>query len=287
VLNATESYDPDGSILWYYWTFEDGTTINTTNPVITHVFPASGWHDVTLTIKDIDNLTATELQVLEVGAYATINVEIDTNPMHFRGELCEFNILIHYLGRPITVDEISAVLYFNGSAFVNLTGNILHVNTGYHQIQYTIPGTADAGAYTLIVEVEYDGMNGVGMSSFHISDNLADMKNTVDSIEQDVITLLTDIGIIKINLTEIHATVESIDGTMATISTDLGELTVDVADLSTSTLGAIDQTNGKVDDVKGTQASILNMLYVTLALAAIAAIMAILTLVLLMKKTRS
>ena len=154
-FNATESYDPDGSIVWYFWEFEDGTTINTTNPVTTHIFHASGIHDATLTIKEIDSLTSTITKTIEIGAYIPIDVEVDTSPMYFRGEICEYNILTTILGRAVNSDVNSAVLYFNGSIYANLTGGITWIDTGLYQIQYTVPGTAEAGTYTLIIDAEY------------------------------------------------------------------------------------------------------------------------------------
>jgi len=267
IFNASESYDPDGSIIWYCWEFEDGTTVNTTHPVATHVFSASGWHDVTLTAKGIDNLTSTMTKTVEVGAPAPIEVRIDAGSLYFRGEICEYNVLITHLGRAVNTKELSAMLYFEGNIYANLTENIETVETGFYRIPYTIQGTAEAGTYTLLVEAKYNEMSGVNIKSFYISDNLAGMKDTVDSIHNDILTVvIPDLGVIKLNLTEIHAVVTSISGTTATISTNVGDLTSDVSDLSDSILSL----EGKVDDAVGTQGTMLTVLYVILILAIIA-----------------
>jgi hypothetical protein len=291
-FNATGSSDPDGSIVWYHWEFEDGTTLNTTGPVGTYNFASSGWHDVTLTIKDIDDLTASITHVVEVGAYTPVEVEIDTSPMYFRGEICEYNILITHLGNLVNADVASATLYFNGSVYADLTGSMAHIGTGYYQIQYTVPGTAEAGVYTLLVEIEYNGMNGIGMKTFYVSDNLEGMKNTIDNIQGDVLTILTDIGVIKLNLTEIKATVTSINGTTATISSSIGSLASDIADLNDSILaldGEIDTANSGIEDantnIENVQGSLSTLLYITLILAAIGAAMATITLVMFLRKS--
>ncbi len=52
LFNATDSYDPDGTIESYQWDFDDGniTTVNT--PIITHAYAAAGVYTTTLTVKD-------------------------------------------------------------------------------------------------------------------------------------------------------------------------------------------------------------------------------------------
>ena len=270
-FDASGCYDPDGSIIWYYWEFEDGTTMNATYPIVTHVFNASGSHTVNLLVKDIDNLTSTITKIVEVGAPAPIEVRIDAGSLYFRGEICEYNILITHLGRAVNVDELSATLYFEGDVPENLTGLVEIVETGFYRIPYTIPGTAEAGTYTLLVEAKYNGMNGMKIKSFDISENLAGMKDTVDSIHNDILTVvIPDLGVIKLNLTEINATITSIDGTTVTISTDVGDLTSDLSDLSDSILSL----DGKIDDATGTQGTILTTLYATLILAIIAVVAA-------------
>lgn len=56
VFNASESRDPDGSIVKYVWDFGDGTTLETENPVVTHVYDAPGTYTVVLTVVDDDGL---------------------------------------------------------------------------------------------------------------------------------------------------------------------------------------------------------------------------------------
>ena len=53
VFNASLSYDPDGEIVGYYWSFSDGYT--TTGMIVEHAFTTSGTFYVTLTVIDNEN----------------------------------------------------------------------------------------------------------------------------------------------------------------------------------------------------------------------------------------
>jgi len=54
-FNATESYDPDGSIVKYSWDFGDGKTA--TGVTVSHAYADNGFYSVTLTVTDNDGAT--------------------------------------------------------------------------------------------------------------------------------------------------------------------------------------------------------------------------------------
>jgi len=54
-FNATDSYDPDGSIVSYFWDFGDGT--DATGAMVTHSYADDGEYMVTLTVTDDDGAT--------------------------------------------------------------------------------------------------------------------------------------------------------------------------------------------------------------------------------------
>jgi parallel beta-helix repeat protein len=56
-FDATSSLDRDGSITSYKWNFGDGNITTTTDPIITHIYTATGTYQVNLTITDNDGLT--------------------------------------------------------------------------------------------------------------------------------------------------------------------------------------------------------------------------------------
>ncbi|MCP3885032.1 MAG: PKD domain-containing protein [Propionibacteriaceae bacterium] len=63
-FNASDSSDGDGSITAYSWDFGDGAT--DTGVTVSHVFAAYGEYNVTLTVTDDDNNTATTTQKVTV-----------------------------------------------------------------------------------------------------------------------------------------------------------------------------------------------------------------------------
>jgi PKD repeat protein len=63
-FDATRSNDPDGEIVSYDWQFGDGSTGSGVTP--SHVFPESGYYDVTLIVEDDDGLTDSVTKTLRV-----------------------------------------------------------------------------------------------------------------------------------------------------------------------------------------------------------------------------
>jgi len=57
IFNASESYDPDGTIISYYWDFGDDT--NATGTVVEHAYDDDGSYTVILTVTDDYGATAT------------------------------------------------------------------------------------------------------------------------------------------------------------------------------------------------------------------------------------
>jgi parallel beta-helix repeat protein len=57
MFNATASDDRDGFITSYKWDFGDGNITTTTDPIITHIYTATGTYQVNLTITDNDGLS--------------------------------------------------------------------------------------------------------------------------------------------------------------------------------------------------------------------------------------
>ncbi|MCW3985053.1 MAG: PKD domain-containing protein, partial [Candidatus Bathyarchaeota archaeon] len=55
-FNASDSYDPDGVIVSYFWDFSDGT--NATGAIVEHTYADDGNYTVTLTVTDDDGATA-------------------------------------------------------------------------------------------------------------------------------------------------------------------------------------------------------------------------------------
>jgi PKD repeat protein len=74
-FNAGGSYDPNGSIVAYAWTFGDGTT--GTGVTASHAYPASGTYTASLRVTDNEGLTNTVTRPVTVTILATHVGDLD------------------------------------------------------------------------------------------------------------------------------------------------------------------------------------------------------------------
>jgi PKD repeat protein len=65
-FNASASYDPDGSIVSYNWSFGDGNIADTPEAMITHSYALVGEYTVNLTVSDDEGATNKTSRVLKV-----------------------------------------------------------------------------------------------------------------------------------------------------------------------------------------------------------------------------
>lgn len=141
VLDASDSYDPDGEIIFYRWNFGDGTSeILSSSP--SHVYSSAGIYTVTLTIVD-DNRTCTT-DTTTVKVYGS---EKNRKP-------------VPNIGGPY-VGETSEQITFDGSQSYDEDGSIANYtwdfgdgNHGYGvapKHSYSLKGT-----YTVILMVTDD-----------------------------------------------------------------------------------------------------------------------------------
>jgi PKD repeat protein len=84
-FNATESNDPDRSIISYIWNFGDNTTGS--GVIATHAYTAEGAYNVTLTVTDTTSLNDTTWQMVNVGisCYYSFSRSV-TWAQHTRGD---------------------------------------------------------------------------------------------------------------------------------------------------------------------------------------------------------
>ena len=60
-FDATSSVSPVGVIVNYFWDFGDGTTLNTSNPIVKHTYTAPGTFTVTLIVTNSAGTSTTQL----------------------------------------------------------------------------------------------------------------------------------------------------------------------------------------------------------------------------------
>ncbi|MFQ5999658.1 MAG: PKD domain-containing protein [Candidatus Bathyarchaeia archaeon] len=120
-FDASDSQDPEGSIVNYTWDFDDGnvTTVNATT--ITHTFSVGGPYDVNLTVTDNDGLNDSVVQVVSVGVPRAAFTFLPPAPN---------------VNETVTFDALTSRPRWNGTAYVPIVnytwdfddGNVTTVN---------------------------------------------------------------------------------------------------------------------------------------------------------------
>jgi len=102
-FNASASYDPDGSIVSYFWDFGDGTNITVTGAFVDHEYADSGVYTVTLTVTDDDGATAS----------TSADKTVSNRPP------------VAYFTENATTVKTGEVIHFDASESYDLDGNIV------------------------------------------------------------------------------------------------------------------------------------------------------------------
>jgi len=153
-FNGSESYDPDGEIVAWHWSFGDGTT--GTGKVVQHTYANDGTYTVTLNVTD------------DFGAYATdtCQITVDTSS-------------------PITTAELNGTMGSNGWFVSNVTVT-LSVNetvSGVNATYYRL----DGGNWSIYEEPFTISDEGVHLLEFYSDDeagNVESVKNVTIKIDK-------------------------------------------------------------------------------------------------------
>ncbi len=95
-FNASQSYDPDGTIVSYFWDFGDGT--NATGATADHAYSSSGTYVVTLKITDDDGAVDSAFSIITVLALNQPPVAAFTESATtvFTNDIIQFNASASY-----------------------------------------------------------------------------------------------------------------------------------------------------------------------------------------------
>jgi hypothetical protein len=78
-FNASDSHDPDGTIISYIWDFGDGNVTTTTNPIVIHVYAIVGNYTVILNVTDSQSLWNTATATVTVKLMGDLNDDCVVN----------------------------------------------------------------------------------------------------------------------------------------------------------------------------------------------------------------
>ncbi len=130
IFNASLSGPDSGEIVSYGWNFGDGVIVNTSDSVTTHTFASSGSFNVTLTIRDKEDLTDSISKIIRVFVrdVAVISVMPSTNRT-YGGRTVAINVTVMNQGE--VAENFTVTLYYNATAgFVIGAQNLTNVLPG-------------------------------------------------------------------------------------------------------------------------------------------------------------
>lgn len=130
-LNASESYDEDGTIELYRWDFDgDGVyDAETTNPVITHVWKDKGEYTVTLQVVDNGSTTNTYSMSISIGGVNYLLVYVDNSISLPKNEEKELKITVKNIA-PYEIKNITLEITKSGNVSVTTNYSKFNLSPG-------------------------------------------------------------------------------------------------------------------------------------------------------------
>jgi PKD repeat protein len=161
IFNGTRSLDPDGAIVSWTWFFGDGYSLyGVPSPIVYHTYSSPGNYTVTLTVRDISGLTASQSLTIHVLPQPQHDVALTfVHPypsVVVSGQKMSLEADISNLGsNPSTVD---VTFYYGGKVAVTQHGLLVPLQsyTFYLYVQWDTTGVP-AGNYTLSATVFLSG----------------------------------------------------------------------------------------------------------------------------------
>jgi len=140
-FNASESYDPDGSIASHFWDFGDGT--NATGVVVDHAYAEDIIYTVTLTVTDDDGATDSAFSTKTILNRSPVASFIESAETVYNGEIITFNASVSY-----DADGYIVSYFWDFGDGTNATGVVVeHAYVDHGNYTVTLIVTDDDGAF--------------------------------------------------------------------------------------------------------------------------------------------
>lgn len=126
-FDASESYDPDGTVVDFAWNFGDGNTTATNYKVISHVYAEHGNYSVTLTAIDNDGYSNTTFHIISVNIHdiAILNVSVSNNEADI-GQVVNITVTVKNEGT--TSESFNFTIFCNSTSIETLLVSNLAAN---------------------------------------------------------------------------------------------------------------------------------------------------------------
>ena len=203
-------------------------------------------------VKASDLIVAAQANFTVVDV-TSLNVQVDTGVLHFRGETVTFYVQTVFKGQAVSAAIINALLYKPDGTNETLTAQTLA--SGFYKVLYELPSSAPSGLYALSVTANYtnDTVESVGVffKSFLVSETLSGWNAVLVSVNGTMGIVRTDLGVMEVNLNQINAALQSIHGDTATLITNIGTIETGLSTLQLN-VTAINGTTASLQTILGT-----------------------------------
>jgi KaiC/GvpD/RAD55 family RecA-like ATPase len=113
-FNASDRYDPDGTIVSYNWDFGDANITAVFNPTINHVYRASGSFKVTLTVFDNDGYSNSFSKNLTVVVHDVAILSVSPSATEVQaGQAVNVTVVVKNKGT--TYETFNVTVYYNNT----------------------------------------------------------------------------------------------------------------------------------------------------------------------------
>ena len=152
VFNGSSSFDSDGTIVSYYWDFDDGTNTTETNATTTHQYTDIGTYTVTLTVTDDDGAVDTNTTTATITSLLEINNVTATPNTQNTDE--NVNITCTITNTSQLVDVVLNINYpNNNSTTLSIyQNNIENTSLYYYSETYNLSGIYEYFIYAYDIE---------------------------------------------------------------------------------------------------------------------------------------
>jgi len=151
-FNASNSYDPDGYIVSYFWSFGDGA--NATGKVVTHAYANAGTYSVTLTVTDNDGATGATTVTVTVSYYlrdvAVVNVALSATEA-YPTWVVPINVTVIVKNQGERTETFTVTAYYNTTAIGTQTVTLAQGANATLLFRWNLLGVAP-GTYTIRAE---------------------------------------------------------------------------------------------------------------------------------------
>jgi hypothetical protein len=176
---------------------------------------SSGLNAITVAASDeAGNVATKTVTVSYTVPVGKVDVSVGVGALYFAGEQATVWVATAYNGEAVASTVSGYVVLPNGT---NASLTFTTVGTGVFKAGYTVP--AGAGSYAAVASADYQGVKGIGLTSFLVSSGFTDIKGTVVSINGSVATIVTDTGLVKADISKLKTDVSGVNGAVSTITT--------------------------------------------------------------------